>query len=357
MSGSRGAVGLLLVSCALLLTAAPARSPESRVRRRARRRIWPLLTSLSQHVAPAPDGRDLLRDVAGLPDDKALFGGLSRQSDLDEAFARLPAAVDPRRLLAGVPEPVIVEVGAFVGEEMALYARALRPKRLVAVEPGPYKVDMLRSLKEELEAGLGKGVIELVEAAASDRDGMGELFLPNSQAGVDWHMESQQDSLFNSSFWADSQPGVEQGQVPVRLVRLDSLLDEPIDYLEVDAQGADFAVLRGAEGLIREHGIDIIRVEFTPKGLRLAGEDPVEMLHWLADRHYTCFDVPVLADTMERVVEPWTIHKALKDRGKSAHGAPVGFDDYVGNLEGMTWVHESGADVGHWRDLLCFQAP
>jgi len=50
----------------------------------------------------------------------------------------------------------------------------------------------------------------------------------------------------------------------VETVRLDDELDEHIDYLEIDVQGADFAVLRGAQRLIEHHGVSVIRVEFSP---------------------------------------------------------------------------------------------
>ena len=76
-------------------------------------------------------------------------------------------------------------------------------------------------------------------------------------------------------------------------MRLDDELDEHIDYLEIDVQGSDFAVLRGAQRLIEHHGVSVIRVEFTPELLRAAGEEPTEMLHWLYDRGYACFDTPM----------------------------------------------------------------
>ena len=76
-------------------------------------------------------------------------------------------------------------------------------------------------------------------------------------------------------------------------MRLDDELDEHIDYLEIDVQGSDFAVLRGAQRLIEHHGVSVIRAEFAPDLLREAGDDAVEMLHWLYDRGYVCFDMPM----------------------------------------------------------------
>lgn len=327
--------------------------------RRERRRVWPLVSSLQQHIlqnsAPRPDAIQLL---AGMPSDHDLVPPSLREETKEmllQHLQSLPAAHDPRRLLAGVDNPVIVEVGSFVGEEMAVYSQIA--SKVIAIEPGPVKVARMRELLAQL---VGAGVVNsstttILQVAASDRDGEAVLYMPNSpRDGAP--AESQQDSLIDSSFWSHSQADKEQAQVAVRTARLDSLLAEPIDLLEIDAQGHDFAVLRGAEQLIQRHGVAIVRVEFWPKGLRMAGEDPLEMLHWLGDRGYACFDSPTLADKTDRVAEPWKLHWQQSRGGSSLGAGPTSFGAYVATLEGMTWVHSSGADVGHWRDLLCFQS-
>ena len=79
-------------------------------------------------------------------------------------------------------------------------------------------------------------------------------------------VESLQDSLLPQPWFDSLDAEGRRGQktISVPTVRLDDELDEHIDYLEIDVQGADFAVLRGAQRLIEHHGISVIRVEFTP---------------------------------------------------------------------------------------------
>jgi len=155
-----------------------------------------------------------------------------------------------------------------------------------------------------------------------------------------------------------------QANVSVQVDRLDNMVKGHVHFMEIDAQGSDFAVLRGAERLIVEEGVDIIRVEFTPKMLRQAGEDPVEMIHWLYDRGYVCFDVPDKTDSCVSSasdnLSPWHTMADVRPASSSSlpnswmnHG-PTRIEEYVRALESMHFFLLNG-DHGAWRDLLCFQ--
>lgn len=306
---------------------------------------------------------DQMAELSGMRGDSDLLpDGIPEQirQMIRDQLAANPHVHDVRRALAGVEGAVVVEVGAFMGGETAIYAQLAA--KVVALEPGPVKARSIREMIDVLRAvGAVTGNVTIVEAAAGDVDGTVALFLPNSLSSL--ARESQQDSLHDQSFWSNTSRDEHSGErldqraVDVPVVRLDSILAEPIDLLEIDAQGHDAAVLRGAERLITVHGVAVIRVEFAPTLLRRAGEDPLKMLHWLADRGYVCFDTPVLADTRERVLEPWLLHSALKRQSSDSSIAPgpLLFQDYVAALESQPWLL-SGANVGFWRDLLCFQS-
>ena len=130
-------------------------------------------------------------------------------------------------------------------------------------------------------------------------------------------------------------------------------------------------MLRGARRLIEEHGVGVIRVEFTPSMLRDAGDDPVEMLHWLYDRGYVCFDTPAVGDgiwkgTMWQAARQFVAQPGGEWGGEGRPGTgerrlggglirgPVLFEDFVKALD-KTMLEFSGQKIQMYTDLLCFQ--
>lgn len=73
-------------------------------------------------------------------------------------------------------------------------------------------------------------------------------------------------------------------EVPVRIERLDhALAGERVDFIKIDVQGWEMEVFRGMRGLLDEprNAKLAIYFEFWPQGLRDAGSDPLELLHFL----------------------------------------------------------------------------
>lgn len=80
--------------------------------------------------------------------------------------------------------------------------------------------------------------------------------------------------------------------VTVRVERLDeALAGERIDFVKVDVQGWEAAVLAGMGDLLDEPRNSRIAIyfEFWPSGLREAGSDPASALKFLADRGFTIY--------------------------------------------------------------------
>jgi FkbM family methyltransferase len=61
---------------------------------------------------------------------------------------------------------------------------------------------------------------------------------------------------------------------------------ETIDVLKIDTQGADDAVLRGAEGMLKDGRIRLIRSELIFAKLNQGQLDPLESIAWMRDRGY-----------------------------------------------------------------------
>jgi FkbM family methyltransferase len=171
----------------------------------------------------------------------------------------------------------------------------------------------------ERVGGFGARVV-LYMAAVGDVAGTAELHLPDGEGGA------QQDSVSDQSFWTGKTKTIE-----VPMVRLDDVVAEHVDLLKIDAQGHDFRVLLGAETLIREHGVDIIHVEFAPRLLESAQSDPVAMLYWLRDRGYSCMDCDAFGPP-----GPFEARR---------------FEDYPAAFSASA---KDGREFGEWTDLLCY---
>ncbi len=115
----------------------------------------------------------------------------------------------------------------------------------------------------------------LHQAAVSDQTGTATLFLKG-----DWH---------GGSSLVPTGPGApfEQREVQVPLTTLDATCKQrPVDFLKLDAEGAEAAVLAGASALIDANPDLLIVMEAGPGAVRKAGQDPVALMTSLAKRGY-----------------------------------------------------------------------
>jgi len=83
--------------------------------------------------------------------------------------------------------------------------------------------------------------------------------------------------------------------LPVRTTTLDAYAAasglQRIDFLKLDVEGYEPAVLRGAAALLNRHAIDIIFFEWCPPLLRRAGFDPGELLAEIEKDGYALYRI------------------------------------------------------------------
>jgi len=211
---------------------------------------------------------------------------------------------------------VVIEVGSFDGKEMARIAPHCR--KGYTFEATPSKEERIR---ERLAAF---PQVSVHMQAVGDYNGQVDLFLPN---GLD-NPRSQQDSISDQRFWS----GENMKKMSVPIVRLDSIVKEHVDFMKVDVQGHEFAVLRGAEGIIRNYGIDILHLEMCPRHMVAAGDEPTAMLEWLHEMGYFCMDC-----------------EAYYPPDKFSHRTFEEFPEAFGSYA----LH--GKEHGAWTDLVCYQ--
>ncbi|AXK81208.1 FkbM family methyltransferase [Pseudolabrys taiwanensis] len=125
-----------------------------------------------------------------------------------------------------------------VGANLGLYTRTLAglAARVHAFEPSPDMATMLRRTSARN--------VTIHEVALSDGEGNAALRIP--RAG---------DHLTHGL--ASLEPGAVGGQdvvvTDVSRKRLDSMIDEPVNFVKVDVEGHELNVLRGATALIAHH--------------------------------------------------------------------------------------------------------
>jgi FkbM family methyltransferase len=147
------------------------------------------------------------------------------------------------------PDPRILDLGGNIGMSV-LYFKDLYPAAtVVALEPDPA---IFPYLEQNVRQNGLEGV-EIVQAAVSDRAGKLTFF---SDAKYGSRLVSEDES--NSA----PPDGWERFEVPS--VRLDSLLNEPVDFMKMNIEGAETAALEGAGEALRKVREMIIEYHHLP---------------------------------------------------------------------------------------------
>jgi len=151
----------------------------------------------------------------------------------------------------------VVDVGANVGYYTVLLANLVGPSgRVIACEPDPGNAALLR--RSVAENGFAH--VQVVEAAATDAEGRATLHQDAAWHGV--HSLARENCV---------NPG--EGRVEVATVSLDALLagaGRDVDFVKIDAQGAEPAIVRGAGRLLAQAHARVL-MEVWPFGVRGLG--------------------------------------------------------------------------------------
>jgi FkbM family methyltransferase len=176
-------------------------------------------------------------------------------------LGRLEAA--ERALIARVVQPgmTVVDVGANVGlHTVGLARRVGSGGRVHALEPDPENFRLLE--RTVRDAGLSQ--VRLHRQAAGERAGEQSLYLSAVNRG-------------DHRLTAGSE---RRHAVPIQTIVLDTLLaGEPrVDFLKIDVQGAEAAVLRGLVHTLARRPAPGVLCELSPWLIREAGATPEECL-------------------------------------------------------------------------------
>jgi FkbM family methyltransferase len=250
-------------------------------------RPW-VMAALRRHFGHAyatldqPDFPDFVTDwrtIAHGGNLRAVFVGSKSPLGLPSLTASLPERHRNAPALpeAARPQRVWIDVGAYHGD--ASRQAALDDKRLLvhAFEPVP-------RLHEVLAGGPDNYVVHAM--AVSDRDGVAP-FRINSYTAASSLLPIDEAAR---AAWFDGGLLIEEREIMVPTTRLDTFMNEAgiaaVEFLKVDAQGADFAVIQSAGDRLGDIGRIKLEVATTPRQLYRGAADKATILAFLESRGF-----------------------------------------------------------------------
>ncbi len=171
------------------------------------------------------------------------------------------------------PGMTVIDAGANIGHYAMIAAAAVGPSgRVAAFEPD---ADNHTALAANLALnGFANAAAEKLALGAAQ----GELTLYRDEANRGGH------SLVQANVQKQA------GAARVRVAALDDyaaerLAGQKIDFIKIDVQGTEAAVLAGAAGILARDRPDLL-IEFWPHGIRATGTEPMALVEGLLNLGY-----------------------------------------------------------------------
>lgn len=185
----------------------------------------------------------------------------------------------------------VLDVGGHNGRHCAIFAEEIGCRRIVVFEP---LADRCLALKQRFQ---GCRRVRVLSQALADRNGIAE-FVINLAAPEE---SGLRERLYNN-------PEAKQlKRVPVRICRLDDLsLGLPrIDYIKIDAEGAEVDIIKGARNTLARYR-PILSVEYGLSSYAAYGHTRTTLFDLLAELGYQLCDLfgnPFDAEQWDNVVD------------------------------------------------------
>jgi len=170
---------------------------------------------------------------------------------------------------------VVLDIGANIGYFTLIFARLVGDNgKVYAFEPDPANFALL---KKNVEINGYKNVV-LVQKAVSNYDGLLKLYLSEKNP--------QDHRIYD---WNDGRKFVE-----AQAVRLDEYFKNyagKIDFIKIDTQGVEGAVIEGAVATLQKNrGVKMV-MEFWPRGETMFGTNPEKHLNSIVGLGFDLYDI------------------------------------------------------------------
>ncbi len=175
---------------------------------------------------------------------------------------------------------VCLDVGANIGYFTLILARLIGQEgKVFAFEPEPHNFDLL----EKNIAINGYHNITPIQKAVSNKNGKAKLFLNRvSLAGHSLATPRKSERQFV------------RDTIEIEQQTLDTFFrdyDGKVDFVKIDVEGAELAVVEGMENIISKNKDLVIITEFFPDALRSFGSTPKEFLNTLLQYGFNLYDI------------------------------------------------------------------
>ena len=265
----------------------------------------------------------------------------------EERNARFRAAWTPERRISHLvrsDRPVVLDVGAHVGQSNRFFRRLFPTAEVWSFEPDP---DSFARLVAEVDPALPGGCAAI---AFSDRDGRASLHRNPISHTNSLHRRNaaSRDSIDLERARREGRSAeVVSETVDVEVRRLDAFCrDEGIghvDVLKIDVQGAEVEVLRGAEGLLDDVDTVVVEVSFFDLYERSSSFLEVESL--LAPHGFRLYALVEVSDNPMNGRTDWVTAAYTRLEVLPAD-EPDGADEAGGDAEAAGDAGPSGAPDG-----------
>jgi FkbM family methyltransferase len=199
--------------------------------------------------------------------------GITPHLIIDGVWEESVERVLTKRIVRGMH---VFEVGANIGYFTVLLAHLVGPSGSVtAFEPDAALAQLTR---DNIEINGFHQQAAVVEVAASDRIGTATFYTRDRHRGG--------GSLVGDLEQVPWNPYDVKAAIEVRTTTLDAYIAESgvvPDVVKIDAEGAESAILRGAEQLLATRRPLVLQLEFAPDFVQAAGDDPAALLERLAN--------------------------------------------------------------------------
>lgn len=165
------------------------------------------------------------------------------------------------------PDFNCLDVGSHVGSTLARFTRLAPEGRHTAVEAIPAKADSIRRRFDD---------VRVINAAVSSEAGTATLYEARNSGFSSLRRPLDQDV---------------RAEFPVKVVRLDDVIESKVDFIKLDVEGAELPALRGAAEVL-DRDRPIVLFECGPHGHTDAfGYSRADLFEFLHDRGFTVYSI------------------------------------------------------------------
>lgn len=191
----------------------------------------------------------------------------------------------------------VIDIGANLGYFTILFSKLVGPQgKVFAFEPNPKYFEMLEKNKKENH---GYNIITINKAVA-DFNGKSKFYLSKINFG---------DNRLPGDLIKDTDHN--RDIIDVDVIKLDDFTNDKIDFLKIDAQGAEMKIINGATQTILDNSKLEMIVEFWPSGLLAQGTKPEYFLKRIEDLGFNIYD---LSNLKSKKQEPEVLCSRISEK-------------------------------------------